>query len=195
MEGRVTQHREHVTPQPTRYKVGNDYPIQPAGKEAICRVRVLHVREERVGQATHQDAKAMGYRNTATFKAAWVQQHDKQWAGKTDPSEMMLLERFAARHANRLVTVVVFELAVDIPRFLASPGPNQGDYTEQRHRAIDDLECIDRATQARFSKQAEEFWVERFVERAERVESDKARRKAERGRSMRLPPTHRKRAA
>lgn len=193
--GRVTQHREPVTRKPTRYRVGETYPVQPAGREAICRVKITDLREERLGEITHRDAKAMGYRNTAAFKIDWVEWHDKAWMYKHAlEADAVLIERFTKAHACKLVTVISFQLATDIPRFLAAPGPHQGDYTTQRHRAIDDLEAIDKQTQDRFSRAAEAFCLGAQLEKVRRQEADKAQRKAERGRSMRLPPTQRRAA-
>lgn len=193
-EGRVTQHREPVTPKRTRYRVGETYPVQPAGREHICRVRITDLREERLGDVTHRDARAMGYRNTAAFKAAWLADRDPKWFQAWQGSNLAMLDRFTGLHAHKPVMVISFQLATDIPRFLTHPGPNQGDYTEQHHRAIDDLEAIDKTTQQRFSRAAEAFCLGAQLESARRQQEDRAKRKAERGRSMRLPPTQRRAA-
>lgn len=186
--GRKTQTRRPVTPKPCRYKVGHDYAVQPGrGKEAIARLKVLDIREERVGQITHQDAKAEGFRNTAAFKAYWVELYDARWLAdymevhSLDAlSEPFLLERFDKRHAHKLVTVITFELANDTPRFLAHPTASSGDYTEQRHRAIDDLEVIDEQTQARYSKDALGFCIGRQLARRKQQANNQAQYEAQR---------------
>jgi hypothetical protein len=164
--GRKTQTRRPVKgDKPCRYRVGSDYAVQPGrGKEAIARLKVLEVREEPVGAITHADARAEGFRNVAAFKAAWVRIHDAGWVGKLEAditpelggclSESELVYRFEVAHAHKLVHVISFTLAVDTPRFLAHPTANSGDYTEQRHRAIDDLEVVDEMTQHRYAEEA-----------------------------------------
>lgn len=207
--GKKTQTRRPVTPKPCRYKVGHDYAVQPGrGKEGIARIKVLDIREERVGQISHQDAKAEGFRNQAAFKAYWTQIYDAAWVRSQETvkhpdgvvetlsplDEGELAERFSERHAHKLVTVIRFELVQDTPRFLAQPGPNQGDYTEQRHRAIDDLEVIDDLTATRYAKKAAEeaekqrasFRVDLERERKHRAAtSPRGLQRIQRGRSLR----------
>lgn len=183
--------RRPVTHKASVYKIGHDYSVQPAGRESIARIKVLDLRQERLGQITHQDAKAEGYRNVALFKVAWIAQHAwrPEWDEDT-PTDEELLALFEHRFAHKLVTVITFELTHDTPRFLAQPGPNQGDYTEQRHRAIDDLEVIDIATQARYSKTAEAFCIGRQIANAKKAaersaSSPRGLQRYERGRSLR----------
>lgn len=200
--GRKTQTRRPVTNKPCRYKIGHDYAVQPGrGKTAIARLKVLDLREERVGQITHQDAKAEGFRNAAAFKAYWVSLYDKAWVEKLEAditpelgeglSESELVYRFEVAHAHKLVTVITFELVQDAPRFLAVPGQGDvtplgnADYTRQRHRAVDDLEVIDEATQARYSKAVESFCIGRQIARSKGLAEAQAQRKAERGRMFR----------
>lgn len=192
-DGRKTQTRRPVrSDKPCRYKVGHDYAVQPGrGKEQITRLKVLEVREEPVGAITHPDAKAEGFRNVAAFKVAWVQIHDKVWSERyPDVPELDYIEQFDKRHAHKLVHVITFTTTVDTPRFLAQPGPHQGDYTEQRHRAIDDLEVVDERTLARYAKTAEAFCIGRQLARKKEREAEKAAR----GRSMRLAPSERRAA-
>ena len=147
-DGRKTQTRRTVkADKPCRYKEGHDYAVQPGrGKPAICRLNVLEVREEPLGDITHRDAKAEGFRNTAAFKAYWVRLHDREWAEEHE-EESEAVDRFNARHAHRLVHVIRFELA-DVPRYLASQldvltgHTDDGEYTTNRARSIDQLEVI-----------------------------------------------------
>lgn len=192
--GAKTQTRRPVTHKPCRYKIGHDYAVQPGrGKVAIARLKVLELREERVGQITHQDAKAEGFRNAAAFKAYWVSLYDAKWIKECEANrdgeplaEFDLCERFNAKHAHKLVTVITFELVQDAPRFLAVPGQGDvtplgnADYTRQRHRAVDDLEVIDEATQARYSKAVESFCIGRQLANVKREAEERARRRNER---------------
>ena len=147
-DGRKTQTRRIVKgDKPCRYKEGHDYAVQPGrGKQAITRLKVLEVREEPVGQVSHHDAKAEGFRNTAAFKAYWVRLYDREWAEEHE-EETDAVIRFNARHAHRLVHVIRFELA-DVPRYLASQldvltgHTDDGEYTTNRARSIDQLEVI-----------------------------------------------------
>lgn len=65
---------------PFRPRVEQDLAIQKGrGKEAIGRITVTDVRREPVGEITHDDAQAEGFRNVEAFKAYWVRLHDPNW--------------------------------------------------------------------------------------------------------------------
>ena len=174
--GRKTQTRRPVKAgKPCRYKVGHDYAVQPGyGREGIARLKVLSVREEICGDISYTDARAEGFKTTAEFKRYFVRLHDKAWIkrelidlvsvydDKQSIVDWILLERFERRHAFKPVHVITFELLRDEPRYLAtqrdilSGRADDGEYTLQRHRAIDELEVVDEITPARFAKKAEE---------------------------------------
>jgi hypothetical protein len=158
-DGRVTQIRHTARP----LKTGHDYPVQPGrGKPALCRVHVLGVSTQPMSALTFRDAKREGYRTTAELKAEWVRHHDQRWVLKQqDPEDRELVERFEARHTSTLVQVVVFEVVVDEPRYLASQydilhgHTDRGEYTARPGKAIDDLEVISDAEASRYAKAAE----------------------------------------
>lgn len=204
-DGRKTQTRRPVrNDKPCRYKVGHDYAVQPGrGKEQIARLKVLEVREEPVGAITHPDAKAEGFRNVAAFKAYWVRIHDAKWlSAAEDPeqgrdalTETELLVRFNERHAHKLVHVITFITAVDMPRFLASPGRGSPmvvarddhgnpksvtDYTSHPGRAIDDLEVVDERTLARYAKTAEAFCIGRQLARKKEFAEQRGEKRKDR---------------
>jgi hypothetical protein len=210
--GAKTQTRRLDTGKTTRYKPGHDYAVQLGkGGEAIGRVKVHAVRLEPVGQITHRDARCEGFRNTAHFKSSWVRRHDARWietqevttddAGTIDVDRYItdadLLARFERRHAHRLVWVITFEPLVDAPRFLSSQRDiltGHGDYTPNPRRSIDDLECIDELTQARYAERARKLAEEQRSSFRRDLEEERQRRKAasprtisraDRGRQMR----------
>jgi hypothetical protein len=105
------------------------YAVQPGrGKPAACRIEILDVRQELVGQITFDDARAEGFRTTAEFSAAWVRIHDKAWvaAWNGTEDEHDLTVRFTERHAQKPVWVITFKLDhAHVPRLLAArPAPD-----------------------------------------------------------------------
>jgi hypothetical protein len=150
-------------------KVGDRRCVKPSQRgDTLCHITITGVEQAFAGDITFKQARACGFKTTNDWRAAWVRQHDAKWIdsqeiatgadGVVDVDRWMtdtdLLPRFNARHARRLVHVISFTLAVDTPRFLAHPTANSGDYTEQRHRAIDDLEVVDEMTQHRYTEEA-----------------------------------------
>jgi uncharacterized protein YhfF len=143
---------------PSYYRVGHDYPVRAGRGPAEMRIKITAVRVEALGAITLQDAQAEGYRTTDEFKIAWVRAHDEAWVErhKVDLAEVfdddvsvvdwILLERFRRSHAHRRVRVLVFDVLRDQPRYMATQrdilsGRSDGDYTPNRHRAIDESEC------------------------------------------------------
>jgi hypothetical protein len=152
LDGRKTQHRIHNTG-PIRLKPGHDYPIQTR-TGTIGRFRVLEIRETTHGDLTYQDARALGFRYTGLYKMHWVQSKDKAWCERHPDAEgPELARRFDERWAGKPVFVLTIQRVVDQPRFLtaARDAPTHGDYTQNRARAADDLECVDEWTQSRIS--------------------------------------------
>jgi hypothetical protein len=157
-DGRVTQYRHTGAP----LKVGHDYPVQPGkGKPALCRVHVHGVATVAAGEITFQDARREGYKTTSAFKVAWVQAHDARWLmAQEDPDDGILVERFDRRHSTTPVQLVVFEVVVDEPRFLASQydilhgHTDRGEYTARPGKAIDDLEVVPDAVADAYARYA-----------------------------------------
>lgn len=173
------------------------------GKPAECRVTVLEARIAAADDLSYLDARAMGYRTTAEAKAAWVRTYDKAWirrelielASAFDDDtcsvvDWLLVKRFDTRWAWRSVQVVTVKRVVDEPRFLADQRrSNAGSYTRSAARSIDPTaECIDEATQRRYADAARPEGEQMRAGLRNDVEAERARRKAERGRSMRVPP-------
>lgn len=91
----------------------------------------------RLRDLTADDARALGVGSVLALRS-WVRQHMAPW------------------EENRRVWVVRFDvvrLVEEVPQFLGRPGP-AGDYTTDRERAVDDLECVDGPTQMRLGDAA-----------------------------------------
>lgn len=86
---------------------------------------VLSVRGVWVGDLTQKDAEACGYRSAATLREAW------------DAEGLVRSTEVTAR----LVHFTIGDIR-DRDRYLARPGAANGDYTQNRHRAIDDLPAL-----------------------------------------------------
>lgn len=160
--GTITQVRRPATSR-KKLKVGHDYPLSPAhGQPASCRIRIVRERTEPNGDAELGDVKLEGHGNLDAFKQRWVGWHDTAWLealNGTAPPEALkqAVHRFDARHAHRLVDVITLVVVHDAPRFLAILD-GHGDYTRSPTRSIDpDAECVDEATQHRYTQQAQDF--------------------------------------
>lgn len=110
--------------------------------------------------------RAEGHKTTDEFKTTWVRRHDRPWINtqtqrlEIEPSDSMLLERFAKRHADTAVWVVTFctdPVARD--RYLArSPTALESDYTFQPELAArDEHPAVDELTQRRISDEGREY--------------------------------------
>lgn len=205
--GRKTRHTRPL--HTTALKPGHDYPVNPGkGKPASCRLRVLSAAVERLGNLTYKDAVAEGFKTTGAFKVAWIRAHDYAWikrelvdlAAVFDDHcscvDWMLVKRFDTHWADQLAHVITFERVVDEPRFMADQRrANAGQYVRSPSRSIDSTaECVDEAFQARITAHAAKRGAEMRARARAGVEAEMARRKAERGRSMRLPPAQRRAA-
>lgn len=159
MRGQTQHRRTH----PRTTKPGTDIPITPGqGKPSLGRARIVSIRHQVLGDITYDEARAEGHRTTHDFKADWVCRHDRVWIGDKDLDDDALLARFAQRWANVVCEVLELSPVADEPRYLASQRDiltgrcDSMEYTTQRGRAIDDLECIPEADQARMSIRAYE---------------------------------------
>lgn len=198
--GRKTATRRPVKgDQACRYRIGHDYSIQPGRtKPGICRVKILDVQHQRAGDLTLADARAEGFRTTADFKAYWTRLYDSAWIDrhKVDLADALdlgvvsfiLCKRFDEQHADTPVWAITFEVQRDEPHYLASQldiltgRSDAGEYTTNRSRAIDEAEVIDKPTQERYTRAAQKH-AEYFYRD---LEAERARRRDERARSMRL---------
>jgi hypothetical protein len=200
--GRKTQARQPILGARCRYKPGHDYSIQPGrGKPSVCRIQIVNILEQQLGDITHKDARAEGHRDIVAFKGHWVRAHDRAWVDRQETSvdaagvidvdrylsDLDLRPRFEARHAHRLVHVITFKLLTDSPLFLASQrdiltgrAADSGEYTTRRDRAIDDLEVIDTATMQRYAALAEADSLTRRIGLQRDLAAAQAARKAER---------------
>ena len=206
--GRATQLRRPVSMAPL--KTQHVYSVMPGhGQPAMCRVTVLEAHVTHLGDLGYVDAKALGHTSTGWAKCAWVRAHDAKWMraelvelasafddGTVSVVDWILVRRFDEHWAHRLVQVVTVKRVVDEPRFMADQRrANAGQYTRSAARSIDrEAECIDVATQERYSAQASARDAVGRAEVQRDLAAEQAKRKAERGRSMRLPPYARRAA-
>lgn len=150
----------------------------------------------------------MGYRTSGEAKCAFVRSHDAKWVKRelVDLAEVfddgcsvvdwLLVRRFDTYWGHRFVQVCTVKRVVDEPRFLADQRrSNAGQYTRSASRSIDPTaEAIDSATQERYSAKASERDHAMRASFKQDLSAERARKKAERGRSMRLPPYARRAA-
>jgi len=169
-----------ATGRPCRFKAGRDH------SSDVTRTPGHSVTRPTLGGLTHDDARLLGHKGTAALKRSWVAQRDASWLAAGERSDADVLQRFAARWAHRGVWLVRYRAAEE-PRFMAAgrgtvSADGNGDYTATPTRSIDpDAECVDRATQDRYAKDALAFCIGRQIARAKQAQAEKA----ERGRSMR----------
>lgn len=180
LAGRATQHRRQT---PITARAGTDIPIRPGhDRPMIGRARIEHIEDQRLGDITYHDARAEGHRTTDDFRADWVARHDQRWIADRDLDDEALVDRFHARWADTIVSVITLRPVADQPRFLASQydilhgHTNEGEFTTQRGKAIDDLEVVDDQTMDRYARQAESFGVAQR-EAAQAVLADKQQAK------------------
>lgn len=153
--GQKTQTRRPIKPGETkcRYKPGHTYAVQPGrGKPSVCRIEILTVAEQRLGDLTYQDARAEGYKIRDDFWAAWADIH----GGAADLAQP--------------VWAITFRLHADVPRLLV-PGtggarydpkdegkpdtPGDHGYTTNPARAMrDEPEAVPADTQERMARDA-----------------------------------------
>lgn len=206
--GRATQLRRPHNMAPL--KPQHTYSVMPGhGKPAACRVTVLEAHVTHLGDLTYEDAKAMGHTSTGWAKCAWVRAWDAKWIarelvmlaaafddGTVSVVDWILVKRFDEYWAHRLVQVVTVKRVVDEPRYLADQRrANADQYTRTPGRSIDPTaECVDEVYQEALSAKASERDAALRASVQRDLAAEQARRKTERGRSMRLPPYARRAA-
>jgi hypothetical protein len=190
--GAKTQARGHW--RPGQYKVGHDYPVRTPRRPTQSRLKVTGTYCQRVGDITYADALAEGHRTTGEFMVAWVRRHEAAWIKRElidrvecyddgcSIVDWILCERFAERHADTPVQVIVFERVMDIPRFMARTpvAGRSGDYVANQARAIDNAECVDEATNNHYAKQAEPRAAAQRESFRRALEAERQRRKNQR---------------
>lgn len=158
--------------------IGASVAVQPGrGKAQECRIVILDVRHELVGDIQYTDAIAEGFRTTADFKAYWTRLYESTLMRGVDdtdaagivcepPDHDLLVERFDARHATTPVWVITFALDTSHhPRLLApaSRMPSCQDkdsddahgYIDAPARALpDEPEAIDAGLLAHYTADA-----------------------------------------
>jgi len=161
------------TPQPQRgllrlaseiakpYRPGQQRRVRSAGA-----IRVTSVEHLTLAQVSHEQARALGHKGTAALKRAWITSRDAAWLLDADRSDADVLRRYDERWGRRAAVLVRY-VAAGRPRLLADVRRGYGDYTTSPGRTIDpDAECIDQATQERYSKDALAFCIGRQINRA-----------------------------
>jgi hypothetical protein len=202
LSGRKTQTRRLIVNyKPSTIHAGHDYPVSSPGHRAEFRVKILEVRDDRLGRITLIEARAEGFRTTHEFQTDWVRVHDVPWVERhigdrhnsTDPGELaevdgILLGRFHHAHARKRVQVVTFEVIRDVSFYMAGQrailSGREPQYTPNRARAIDDLPVVDAATTAAWAKEASEDGVRR--RETLRHDLEAARREQKRARAQTL---------
>ncbi len=191
--GRKTQHRRPAKPDARPpWRPGRSYAVVPNGAPAKCRVVLLEVETQLAGDLTFDDARAEGYRTREEWKAAWIRRHDRAWVDRQtsyddhgevliEPADELLFERFDARHAERAVWALFFELdRGHVPRLLHRQS-ERGYTTNPRDAVPDEPEAVDAATLTRYAKKARErdtarggYMDQRALQEAETLEAELA---------------------
>lgn len=115
------------------YAAGRSYAVQPGrGEPQTCRITVLEARRERLGDITHEDARAEGFLTTQAFFDYW-----RGLYGDVDHDQDVWVLRFRLGDPER-------------PLFLAGQ-TQQSDYTFEKSKAPKgEPEVTDDETTARF---------------------------------------------
>lgn len=99
LSGQKTQTRRRMKSAPL---IGHSYSIQPnRGMKGIARMRVVAVREERVGDISEEDAIKEGFANRSAFLETWAKIHK------------LNTEEKRRRGFEEVVYVVTFELVTE----------------------------------------------------------------------------------
>jgi hypothetical protein len=129
--------------------------VSPEGDRKSVVLTVLSVNELHLDDLTQQDAEACGFRTLPGMKDNWRQHHRG--------AEMVKIVRFAVGDLR------------DRDRYLSRPSRSGGDYTSDRHRAIDDVAVLTDEQLKPFVAQARE----RDKQRRKRAANDTAKQPLE----------------
>lgn len=147
------------------YRQGQTRRLRDVGSVSITSVETITLADiDRVRARALGHFEARGQRNAVgLFQRAWIAEHDEKWLGRAeqgyDRGDIAQAARFAQRWAWQEASLVSYTLA-EQPRFLAAgkgtvDAAGNGDYTGNAAKSIDpDAECVDAATQERFSRPA-----------------------------------------
>ena len=173
---RKTTHRLRVG----RWTPGKRIPIRDPD-ELLCHVEITAVHPDVLVDLTREQASAEGFggiRGPLTFRRAWLQRYDRAWLNKEDRSDEDVAQRFNARHAGDPIIILTWQLVEAPDLYLAQPTRGSGDYTSNRHRAIDPLPVMG-PTPEMVKKAREEGERQRASFRRD-LEAERARQKAQR---------------
>jgi hypothetical protein len=163
-----TNGRSRTLVKPYRPTTGDRVPVQQRvtrnGRQTVetCgHIILTSVRIAPAGDLTFTDARQMGYRTTTDAMAAWMIDHDSDWT--VDPDTLGTCQacggpgihtdgycvtcgcddqphaRFTAKHANRPVWVLQFQLDTQhVPRLLAASPSTESDYVTSPALALPD---------------------------------------------------------
>lgn len=155
IRGEKTMTRRPIKPgeKHCRYREGRDYAVQPGrGKAESCRILILTVEDQALGDLTYRDARAEGFKTRDEFQAYWAGLH-----GHYDPAMPVWAIRFRL-HADQPRLLMPIGAGHHDPQ--ANPGidmPADHGYTPDHNRSVrDEPEAVDERTQDRFAAQARE---------------------------------------
>lgn len=148
-----------------RYEPGKDYAVQPGrGQKAIDRILVLTVEQQTLGDVTHQEAFAEGFKDVEGFRDYWRALH-KIPDGEPTPWDTPVWAITFELHRPQPKVIV----RKDTPKFLtARPGLVKADYTSRLdHAAFAEPEVMDTGWTTLDHKAAKRLERERLTDQAD----------------------------
>ncbi len=173
-------------------------------KHDTAHIVITAKRRDQLGNLTHTDAKAMGYGNIDTAKAAWVTRHDDALIARQNRTHLtpenlalvlaepelraILCRRFDDRWSDVSVWVIDIRPAVAPSCILAAAGKGvvdasgNGDYTTVPAHGLDREAggVIDAATLERYAEGALGFCIGKQLARQKAMTKAQAEKKAAR---------------
>jgi hypothetical protein len=141
-----------VEPAGCRYRPGHFYAIQlyqDGRLHNIGRTLIAAVHTSKLGDLTHQQARAEGFKTTSDFAAAWE-------------------ARYGTHNPDQAVHVLHLAQTTDEPRYLVAQS-GRGDYTTNPALAMTgELEPIPQAAQNEISRQANDRYNASHAEQLRR---------------------------
>ena len=91
LSGKKTQTRRRINPgRRFLYRPGKSYSVQPSRTQAgVARIEVVNIRQEPLGEMTHEDALAEGFASVDEYRMLWLEQY-----GTFDPEELVWVIEF-----------------------------------------------------------------------------------------------------
>jgi hypothetical protein len=98
LSGKKTQTRRRINPgRRFLYRAGKSYSVKPRRTQAgVARIEVVNIRQEPLGEMTHEDALAEGFASVDEYRQLWIKQY-----GAFDPEERVWVIEF--RLLNELI--------------------------------------------------------------------------------------------